>query len=180
MKAIIYSLKFALILSILGLPVTFIACSHLESEFTKVDKKTARTEAIKTTLPLLGLSLAVFSFIIGNYQTLQSRKVQTQIKFFDAWLALKEKIDELRDKESSSENIKTATSLFNRYYNLIQIEYSLRDQIDNDIYKSWGDYRKLEFSSDVKYAEKTYKEWWKEVSKSIQDQSFKDYMNEFL
>jgi hypothetical protein len=168
--------RLALLLSVIGfLLLSYYGYSFIRSKYIQNKIKNPGIEAMKTALPGALLVLTAASFLMGTHQTVQSRRVQTQLNFFNTWLDIKKDIDEFRDLETTTldaNKIHSAESMFRRYYSLIHIEYLHREQVADSVNRSWEAYRTLEFNMKDTFAGRTYKQWWDVVKEGIADTSF--------
>lgn len=126
----------------------------------------------KTFWLLIAAIVGLVTFLSDRWENAASRRIQTQLSFFDHWQELMTKIDQLEGKECSAR----AENIFRRYFELLHMEYLMRKHINPAVWKYWTKSREPEFADKTTYAGKTFSDWWERVKKEIDDTKFKDYI----
>jgi predicted acyl esterase len=125
---------------------------------------------------LIAAIVAIVTFLSDRWESTASRRTQIQLSFFDRWLELMTKIEQLKEKKYSPR----AEKLFRRYFELLHMEYLMKKHINPTVWDFWTKYQKSEFMDKATYAGKTFPDWWETLKKEIDDIKFKKHIEEKL
>ena len=122
---------------------------------------------------LIGVLLAILSFVYERFENLSEKRIGIQLKFFDRWQSLRTEIEKLGPE--SDEN--RAKILIRRYIELLSLEFLMHRHINPGIWGQWKEYRSVDLMDPVVYGGKKMAQWYDELRMTIANKKFRAFMD---
>lgn len=121
---------------------------------------------------LIAAMIGVGALLVERRQNTLARRTEIQLSFFDRWQGLITEIEKLEGQGCSAH----AENTFRRYFELLHMEYLMREHLNPAIWDDWTRRRQSQFADPTLYAGKTFWDWWEHLNQEIGDVAFKKYI----